>query len=349
MTATNNANKVIIAKTFNVLVSPKAEMFRFPNADNPYIPTTSPSYVFRATVLMELLSFLKRPDGDAFYITGPTGSGKTSLVLETAGRLNWPVQSLTCSGRMEASDLIGQYVLKAAKPGEEPSMSWQYGPLPMAMRFGHVLLLNEVDMMPPEELAAFNDVLEGKPLVIGANGGEVIKPHPMFRVIVTGNTVGAGDESQAYQGVMMQNLASMDRYRIAQVDYPPAHVEKDILANAGTKVPETLLTSMVTYANEVRALFESGNLSVTFSTRTLLRWCRLASRFRASVDPSGKTNGMGYALEMALLRRVGDKPEQRAAMLQLAKDVFGQDSWVEGVVAEPEQANTADATMAEAA
>jgi len=337
-------SKVSIASTFNVKVDPSKTMVMFNDTASPYIPPATAEYVFRATAITELLSFLRNPMGDALFITGPTGSGKTSLVLETAGRLNWPTQSLTCSGRMEAADLIGMYVLRAPKPGDEPVTAWQYGPLPMAMKLGHILLLNEVDMMAPEELSAFNDVLEGRPLVIGANGGEVIKPHPMFRVIVTGNSAGGGDESQAYQGVMKQSIAAMDRYRFMNVGYAPEHVEKDILASAGTKVPENLRERMVTYANEVRGLFEAGQLSITFSTRTLLRWCRLASRFRGSVDPSNKANSVGYALEMAFLRRVGDKPEQREALLRLARDVFGQDNWVDGEVAEPGEMQQATPT-----
>lgn len=333
---TNTAfSEVSIADTFGVPFEPSKKMFKFNDATNPYIPASQPSYVFRATFVREILSFLRSPSGDALYISGPTGSGKTSGVTETAARLNWPVQSLTCNGRMESTDLIGQYILKSPTPGAEPVMAFQYGPLPIAMKCGHILLLNEVDMMAPEELSALNDVLEGRPLIIAANGGEIIKPHPMFRVIVTGNSTGAGDDTQHYQGVMMQNLAAMDRYRFMMVDYAPAHVEKAILAAAGTKVPASLQDLMVTYANEVRSAFKSRQLTVTFSTRTLLRWCKLASRFRKSVSPDNKSNGVGYALEMSLLRRLHDKPEQRAAMLQLARDVFGQDAWVDGDQAEP--------------
>lgn len=347
--ASSAFSQISIAKTFNVLVKPTAMMFRFNQEVSPYIPAVNDSYVFRTTSLLELLSYLKQPDGDAFYIYGPTGSGKTSLLLETAGRLNWPVQSLTCNGRMEATDLIGQYVLRAPAPGADPVMAWQYGPLATAMKLGHILLLNEVDMMPPEELAALNDVLEGKPLVIGTNGGEIIKPHPMFRIVVTANTVGAGDESQAYQGALQQNIASMDRYRLLKVGYPTPAVEFKILKAMFPKAPDAYLNPMIQYANGVRDMFMSGQLSVTFSTRTLLRWTRLSNRFRSSVNPDQKENGIGYALEMSLLRRVDDKPEQREAMLRLARDVFGQDAWVDGDVAEPEDMASGAATAAQQA
>ncbi len=98
-------------------------------SDNPFIPNIKQSYVFRREPLREVLAFLNDPMGDALNVSGPTGSGKTSLICEIAGRLNWPVQSLTGRGKMEFTDLTGHYKLVSSAPGEAPSMQFQYGPL----------------------------------------------------------------------------------------------------------------------------------------------------------------------------------------------------------------------------
>ena len=145
------------------------------------------------------------------------------------------------------------------------------------MREGHILLINEVDLADPAELAGLNDVLEGRPLVIAQNGGEIIKPHPMFRVMVTGNSTGSGDASGLYQGVMMQNIASMDRYRFIKVGYAEDIAELSILGRVTPNLPENIRNGMVRIANQVRKLFlgengEDGQLSITMSTRTLVRW-----------------------------------------------------------------------------
>ena len=92
-----------------------------------------------------------------------------------------------------------------------------HGPLSVAARDGHLLILNESDLMDPSELAGLNDILEGQPLVIAENGGEVIPPHAKFRVFATGNTAGSGDRSGLYQGTLRQNLAFMDRFRVIRV------------------------------------------------------------------------------------------------------------------------------------
>ena len=269
------------------------------------------------------IAFLRDPAGDAFLLTGPTGSGKTSLVCQVANRLNWPVQSVTCHGRLELSDLIGQFVLI------DGSTLFVHGPLAVALREGHLLLLNEIDLMDPAELAGLNDVIEGQPLVIPQNGGEVIRPHPKFRVFATGNSAGAGDPTGLYQGVLRQNLAFLDRFRVLPVGYLEPEVELGVLAHAVPSLPSEIGEKLIAVANEVRRLFmgeaEAGaELTVTLSTRTLVRWARLALTFRGAPQP------IRFALEQALTARAD--PEQREAIHRIAADVMG-DLWSGGTPA----------------
>lgn len=309
-------------QTFNLPIETEDErnvvIGGFEPSDNPFIPRTSGDYHFRKDFIREVRSFLKAPNGDALYIAGPTGSGKTSGITEVLGRLNWPCQQVTAHGRMEADDLIGHHMLVSSKPGEPPVMRFQYGPLARAMHFGHVLLINEVDMMEPSELTALNDVLEGRPLVIAQNGGEVIQPHPNFRVVVTGNSCGnGGSEANIYQGVLMQNMASLDRYRWLIVDYMSAEAELKMLKCASS-LTEDILSNMVKVANLIRTAFKQGTdqqLTLTMSTRVLKRWARQAEAFRSAPNP------LAYALEIAILRRAGEV--EREIVTRFCRDVFG--------------------------
>tara|TARA_R110001583_G_scaffold1489_3_gene11663 strand:+ start:81 stop:476 length:396 start_codon:yes stop_codon:yes gene_type:complete len=92
------------------------------------VPAANDTYKFRDDVLRVIIGYLNSPAGDGLALIGPTGSGKTTAILEAAARLNWPVQSITASGRTEALDLIGTFVLMASNPGEQPSMRWMDGP-----------------------------------------------------------------------------------------------------------------------------------------------------------------------------------------------------------------------------
>jgi hypothetical protein len=102
-------NRFVVAETFGVQASRGLSVEGFTDPLHPQIPVKKP-YVFREQ-LRDVLAFLADPAGDGLLLTGPTGAGKTSLVLQVAARLNWPVQEVTCHGRMELSDLIGQFML----------------------------------------------------------------------------------------------------------------------------------------------------------------------------------------------------------------------------------------------
>lgn len=309
--------------TFGISAPDRVTVLGYEPNDSAFIPSKDENYVFRPEFIREITAFLKAPHGDAMWITGPTGSGKTSGVTEVCARLNWPVQQITAHGRIEMGDLIGHHSLVSPAPGATPVMVFMYGPLATAMKDGHVLLINEIDLADPAEISGLNDVLEGRPLVISQNGGEVIKPHPMFRVIVTGNSTGSGDQSGLYQGIMMQNIAALDRYRFTQVGYADTAVEISILERSTPTLPESTREGMVKLANSIRNLFtgengDDGQLSVTMSTRNLVRWARLTLQFR------GAPNALHYALDQALLYRTSK--EEGEAILRLAKDVFG-DQW----------------------
>ena len=317
--------KFPIGQTFGSSAPAAMTVDGFENDQHPSIPVVK-DYVFRNEHLRDVLAFIANPLGDALYLTGPTGSGKTSLICQVASRLNWPVQQVTCHGRLELNDLIGQFMLVSG------SMSFVHGPLAQAVRDGHLLILNEIDLMDPSELAGLNDIIEGQPLMIPQNGGEVIKPHPKFRLIATGNSAGQGDQSGLYQGVMQQNLAFLDRFRLMEVGYPEASVEKSILKGVlvGMGIPvdsvmENLSEKMIQVANEIRRLFVggadgTGELSVTMSTRTLVRWTNLMIAYKRA------PNALAYSLDRALTLRT--EPAQREAIHRIAKDVFG-DAWGE--------------------
>ncbi|MFP4076835.1 MAG: AAA family ATPase [Halochromatium sp.] len=308
-----------VATTFAIPAPRGLEIEGFADEDHPQIPTKQP-YVFRQG-LNAVLAFLRAAEGDALLLSGPTGCGKTSLIRQVAARLHWPVQEVTCHGRMELSDLLGSFQLSDA------STRFVYGPLALAAREGHLLILNELDLMDPAELAGLNDIVEGAPLVIAQNGGELIRPHPKFRVIATGNSVGAGDQTGLYQGVLRQNLAFLDRFRVLRVSYPEPEVEQSLLAELVPSLPSEIADKLVVVANEVRRLFMgesvdhlTGNagqseLTLTLSTRALVRWARLTVTFKGAPNP------LAYALDQALTARA--VAEEREAIHRIAADVLG--------------------------
>jgi cobaltochelatase CobS len=305
-----------LAETFGIAAPDHLTVPGFADGSHPLIPSRK-DYIFRREPLRDVLAFLAQSHGDGLYITGPTGSGKTSLITQVAARLHWPVQSVTCHGRLELQALIGQFTLS------EGSMQFVHGPLAEALREGHLLILNEIDLLEPSELSGLNDCLEGQPLVIPQNGGEVIRPHPGFRLIATANSRGSGDRTGLYQGVLRQNIAFLDRFRLIEMDYPDPEAEAMMLALKVPELSSEIREGMIRVAGEIRLLFighdrVGGMLGLTLSTRGLLRWAELALTFR------GAPHTLAYALDRALTLRA--EAEERTAIHRIAADVFG-DLW----------------------
>ncbi len=315
MTKASSTRLFQVAKTFDIKASKGVVIEGFADESNPFIPPKEAEYVFRKDHLRDVLAFLSRPRTDGLFLTGPTGAGKTSLIRQVAARLNWPVQEVNCHGRMEFGDLLGHWTMVNG------TMEFLYGPLATAMREGHILVLNEIDFAEPQELAGLNTVLDGAPLVIPQKGGEVILPNAKFRLVATGNSRGQGDQTGLHSGVLQQNIAFMDRFRVIEVGYMEAGEEEDLLARVAGAVTEDIRKMMVAVANEIRRLFlgdndNPGELSLTMSTRSLVRWASLTLDYKSAPRP------LEYALERALLMRA-DR-EEREAILRVAKDKFGE-------------------------
>lgn len=288
-------------------------------AKSAFSPKLDQNYIFHETS-RDVVVWFMCDQPDPLYLFGPTGSGKTSLIKQIAAKLNYPVFEITGHSRLETPDMIGHLTV------ENGSMTYQYGPLALAMKFGGLFLLNEIDLLDPSTAAGLNTILDGAPLCIAENGGELIEPHPNFRFAATGNTNGGSDEMGLYQGTMRQNLAFMDRFVLCQVPYPDSKAEHQLLTLSYPELPEALRSQMITLANEVRQLFMGGGdgvltnrLEMTFSTRTLLRWADLTLRYQP-LAASG-IQPVSYALDRALGYRACR--ESQAVLKELTQRIFG--------------------------
>jgi len=290
-------------------------------AASSFTPCMDREYLFHESSRDVVVWFMD--SSDPIYLFGPSGSGKTSLIKQLAAKLNYPVFEVTGHSRLEFPEMTGHLTV------EKGSMEFQYGPLALAMKYGGLFLLNEIDIIDPATAAGLNGILDGEPLCIPENSGEIIHPHPMFRFAATANSNGAADETGLYQGIVRQNLAFMDRFWLCEISYPTPEAEIELLSRKAKNLPENIRKKMVEYANSVRKLFmgeASGNLTdtieVTFSTRTLIRWADLTVRFqplaRQGIQP------VTYALDRALGYRASR--ETRTVLHELAQRIFPVES-----------------------
>ncbi|TVR62688.1 MAG: hypothetical protein EA420_09005 [Candidatus Competibacteraceae bacterium] len=119
-------------------------------------------------------------------LEGYTATSKTSAVLYLAALLGQPVLRLNLNGMTDTQELIGK-----PWPAEGGGWRWQDGAAPIALREGYWLLLDEVNLAPPQILERLNSLLERQPtLMMSEHDGRRIAgtaAHPAFRVFATMN------------------------------------------------------------------------------------------------------------------------------------------------------------------
>ena len=267
------ARKNIHAAIANGQPEPANLGFDIPTFDyggkvHPNVPAIDPHYVFDMKTLAPLLwalSFDKRA-----FMHGPSGTGKTTEVHQVAARLFWPIFRVNLDSEMSRMDLIGRETL-TQENGTTVSQFVE-GVLPTAMQAGAIFEADEVDFGRSDVMYAFQSMLEeGGTLRLTEDGGRVVQPHPMFRVVATANTKGQGDETGCYQGARVQSAAFLDRFTVwIGKDYLEPDVEANVIRSKVPAITDKAASTLVKIAGEIRKAFVNGEILTTVSPRGLV-------------------------------------------------------------------------------
>jgi len=286
-----------------------------PAGDEVFVPRFDEGWQVGSTEmdLMESLALAIESDEPAMLV-GPTGCGKNALVDQLAAVLNQPVTRINLHGDVRAADFLGEKRVEIDPATNQSVVVWKDGALPRAMRNGHWLLLDEMDAAPPAILFVLQSVLEkGHRLVLTGNGGEVVVPHPRFRLIATANTLGRGDNSGLYAGTNILNEAFLDRFGVVvQASYATPEVEAEIL-KARCKLPADLAKRMVSVATKVREGMAAEQCYCTFSTRRLIAWATKARRMLEG--GMEKEKAVGKAASLAVLNKLDENDRKVVAAI----------------------------------
>ena len=301
-------------KTLFKLSSSFFDSFQLTNLDHSSVPKIDNTYVFDDNLTNQIVAYLLQPNSDCLYIAGDAGCGKTTHVLQIASRLGWSVEQATLSTNVDVQDLIGHQTIVNG------TLTWIDGALTRAMRYGKILVLNEIDTMRSGDLTLLNDVLDGKDLTIIQNNCEVVKPHKNFRVVCTANSFGSGDASALYNGVRVLNQAFLDRFRFLKATYPSATVETQIVKNKYPRLDDNLISKIVELANTVRDVMATASndaqmlaLNAPFSTRTVCKIAGLMSLCNSMT--------IQEAVDVAIANRLNS--DERAYIQRTTNDIFG--------------------------
>jgi len=250
--------------------------------DRDYVPAVHDySYSDR---LKDILSYLADPSGDVLYISGATGNGKTSLIVETAARLNWPCISINASTDMKPEDLIGTY--RNGRDGDE----FCEGPLLKAAIRGYIFVLNGVDQVSPDVVAVLKDIAEQQQICT-CNGQEIVHVSRLFRLVVTGSAC----EVEPGQGGCENGL--LEICRICKIQTPG---EKEFKAIIGRKFPDLFPAELQIISESLAAFQNIQGAKHLVNVRLALKWAGLYRHSRSSDNPFHK------ALDRAVLFRMAE-------------------------------------------
>jgi gas vesicle protein GvpN len=176
--------------------------------------------------------------GYPINLSGPAGTGKTTLALHLAAKLGRPVMLIHGDDEFGSSDLVGNdigyrknrmidhYVHSVLKEEETMRTLWVDNRLTTACRYGQTLIYDEFTRSRPEAnnvlLSVLGEEILNLPRLRYAGEG-YLKVDPGFRAIFTSNP-------EEYAGIHKTQDALMDRLITIHVDYFDRDTEVAIAA-----------------------------------------------------------------------------------------------------------------------
>ncbi|WP_252503332.1 AAA family ATPase [Sporosarcina sp. Marseille-Q4943] len=206
---------------------------------------------------------LKKP----VLLKGPSGSGKTKLAQSISHFFNQPMHSVNCSVDLDAESLLGFKTINASSG--QSIIEFVEGPVVQAMKEGHILYIDEINMAKPETLPILHSVLDHRRMLTNPFTGEVIHAHPHFTVIAAIN--------EGYVGTSPMNEALKNRFISYAIPYLSGEQLREIIQSLFPQADSTLVDAFMNINEDLKKQVLNGLLSEeAASVRSLLDAIALA-------------------------------------------------------------------------
>ncbi|SMQ48959.1 unnamed protein product [Zymoseptoria tritici ST99CH_3D7] len=266
-----------------------------------------PEYIITPFVQGNLENLVRAASTRQFpvLIQGPTSSGKTSMIEYLAKRTGHTFTRINNHEHTDLQEYLGTYV-----SGTDGRLQFQEGVLVKALREGHWIVLDELNLAPTDVLEALNRLLDDNRELLVPETQEVIRPHSDFMLFATQNPAGL------YGGRKILSRAFRNRFLELHFDDIPVDELQEIL-HRRTQLPESRSRRIVAVYKELSVLRQENRLFEQKSFATLRDLFRWALRPNDTIDQLAAN---GY---MLLCERVR-KPEERVALKAVIEKVMSE-------------------------
>ncbi|KAF2821352.1 midasin [Ophiobolus disseminans] len=238
-------------------------------------------------------------------IQGPTSSGKTSMIEYLAKRSGNKFVRINNHEHTDLQEYLGSYI-----SGADGKLTFQEGILVKALREGHWIVLDELNLAPTDVLEALNRLLDDNRELLIPETQEVVRPHPDFMLFATQNPAGL------YGGRKVMSRAFRNRFLELHFDDIPVEELTEIL-HRRTMIPESWCKRIVKVYQELSTLRQENRIFEQKSFATLRDLFRWAQRKADTVQDLANN---GY---MLLAERVR-KEEERVAVKKVMETVMSR-------------------------
>ena len=292
---------------------------RYPNDGKQYVrfkhywtaqgscPTQQqPNYIITPFVEKNLLNLVRATSTRRFpvLLQGPTSSGKTSLVEYLAKISGNTFVRINNHEHTDLQEYIGTYI-----SGPEGQLQYQEGVLVRALREGHWIVLDELNLAPSDILEALNRLLDDNRELLLPETQEVVYPHENFMLFATQNPPGL------YGGRKVLSRAFRNRFLELHFDDIPED-ELETILRERSQIAPSFCARIVTVYKKLAVLRQSGRLferNQSFATlRDLFRWAL------RNADDREQLAQNGYMLLAERVRNL----EERSAVKNIIEEVM---------------------------
>jgi MoxR-like ATPase len=194
------------------------------------------------------------------FLVGPAGTGKSTMAQQAATAMGIEFFALSVGPTTPTSKLFGYL---------DASGNYHDTPFRRAYEDGGLMLLDEVDNGHPGLLTELNQALA---LDICAFADGMVRCHPGFRLVATGNTHGTGGDRQ-YVGRQTLDAATLDRF--VMIDVPVDEGLETRLALDRAPSHPLQAQRIIWEVRRLRKLAEDKKLPVMFSPRATINAAKL--------------------------------------------------------------------------